>query len=120
MTGDDMSTKEELEQAVESAKTALRRAEDALLEWSDRPENNVFATMKEAESAIEDALLSMAADDCEGAYNCGADSYSRGFMVDGKTYIGTLTCEYNRHDKTYYYIDGHTFTVTEAATAFAA
>jgi Tfp pilus assembly protein PilX len=106
-------TKEELELVVENAKAALRRAEDALLEWSDRAENNVFATMEEAEAAIENELLVLARDDCEGAYNCGADSYSRAFMVDGKKYVGTLTCEYNRHDKTYYYVDGHDFTVAE-------
>jgi hypothetical protein len=81
------------------------------LEWADLAENNVFETMDKAEAVIENALLVMARDDCEGARNCGAESYSREFMVDGKTYVGTLTCEYNRHDKTYYYIDGHEFAV---------
>lgn len=58
---------------------------------------------------MEDKLLGQAREDCEGAYNCGADHYDQEFMVGDVRYLGTLTVEYNRHDKTYYYIDGSNF-----------
>ena len=54
----------------------------------------------------------MAFEDCEGAGNCGMDKYTQEFIVGDMHYIATLTVEYNRHDKTYYYIDETDFTVT--------
>ena len=115
-----MDTKQELQQAIATAKTTLADAKSDLLEWQSRVENNVFQSMEDAESDIEDALMKLARDACEGAYNCGATSYTREFMVDGKVYVGTLTLGYNRHDKTYYYIDEHEFSVIEKVVGAAA
>jgi hypothetical protein len=112
-----MTTKEELIERVLAAKREVMAAEAALAEWESLPENNVFATVEQASAVIENALLAQASDDCEGAHNCGAEKYTREFMVDDKTYVGTLTVEYNRHDKTYYYIDGYEFGVAEKQPA---
>lgn len=101
--------KQALQASATAARTALQGIEDAIKAWDSLPENNVFESL-EAAAALEDTLRDLAFRDCEGAGNCGAPIYERGFMVDGVRYIGTLTVEYNRHDKTYYYIDGATFT----------
>lgn len=106
-----MSTKEELVQAVLNAKQALAAAEVALEAFDTAPENNVFATLEEAESVLEDRLRQQAFQDCEGAHNCGNDEYEQEFVVDGKHYMATAKFEYNRHDKMYYYIDGSDFSV---------
>lgn len=100
-----MSTKEQLTQAVTDAKVALAAAEAALEGFDMLPENNVFASLDEAEGKLEDKMRGWARKDCEGSYNCGSDKYTCGFIVDGKEYVGTLKCEYNRHDKTYYYVE---------------
>ena len=103
--------KDALTANIAAARKALADAEAALSAFIASPENNVFASLEEAEGVLEDRLLGEAHEACEGSYNCGADSYTQEFIVDGKHYIATLECEYNRHDKTYYYVDGHEFTV---------
>lgn len=107
-------SKAELKQAVKNARANLALAEAAVEAWDDMPENNVFASLDEAESKVEDALLGRARNDCEGSYSGGADTYTRGFIVGGVTYIGTLSVEYDRHDKTYYYVDRYDFTFAPA------
>lgn len=101
-----------LTKCVVAAKYALLKAEDDLAAAIAAPENNIFATMEDAENKLEGRLSNMAAFDCEGAGNCGNDKYEQEFIVDGKRYMATYTPEYNRHDKTYYYIDGSDFEVT--------
>lgn len=108
-----MTTKQELELSVANAKAALATAEAALQAFHDAPENNRFDNLGEALAQIEDDLREQAFEDCQGAYNCGADSYSKDFYVGETLYRGTAEFEYNRHDKTYYYIDGCTFTYEE-------
>jgi hypothetical protein len=102
-------TKEELQQAIEVAKKNLAAAETALADFIASPANNVFETLEEAEEEIEDRLRNMAHADCEGSYNCGEDVYEQEFIVDDILYCAKLKCEYNRHDKTYYYLDGAEF-----------
>ena len=106
-----MPTKQELEAAIKEAKANLKRAKDAFYEWESLAENNVYDDLDFAESDVEERLAKQAFRDCQGAHNCGQDTYTQDFMVDGKRYRGTLTCEYNRHDKMYYYIDGSSFSV---------
>lgn len=101
----------ELEKNVADARTALSLAEQALAAFIASPVNNVFTTMQEAECVIESRLENMAHCDCEGAGNCGAEEYTQEFIVDGLHYMATLSLEYNRHDKAYYYIDGRQFSV---------
>lgn len=108
-----MTIKAELEASVANAKSALATAEAALQAFNDAPENNRFDDLNDALGAIEDQLRDLAFADCQGAYNCGDDFYSKDFYVGDKLYRGTAEFEYNRHDKTYYYIEECNFTYEE-------
>lgn len=107
-----MTTLEQLKSAVNEAKQALAGAESDLADFQERPENNVYASLDDAYE-LEDVLRGLAAQDCEGAYSVGDDEYSREFMVGDRVYVATLKCEYNRHDKTYYYIEEAEFSIAE-------
>ena len=104
-----MSTKLELEKKVNEAKHELAMAEFNLDNFMSSAENNRFEDLIEACSAVEDVLLTRAGDDCEWSHKCGRPSYAQEFMVGEQKYRGTLTVTYNRHDKTYYYVDGSSF-----------
>lgn len=108
-----MATKQELEQAVKDARANVESAEAALAAFEASPENNRFNDLDTALGTIEDALREEAYEDCQGAYNCGSDTYSREFYVGDTLYRGTADFEYNRHDKTYYYIEECNFTYEE-------
>lgn len=103
-------SRQELQAAVKTAEANLTAAKDALAAFESLAENNAFESLPKAASAIEDKLTKQAHQDCQGAYNCGANRYTQEFIVDGVRYLGTLKVEYNRHDKTYYYIEESTFT----------
>lgn len=104
-----MNTKKTLQLAVKVAQEALNAAESALYAFETSAENNVFESIEVACKKLQHVLYERASDDCEGSYNCGDEEYTQEFIVDGVKYIASLKCEYNRHDKTYYYIDGHKF-----------
>lgn len=108
-----MKTKEDLILAVKEAEKALNVARNELLEWESLAENNVFDDLDEAIYKIEERLYGLAEDDCEGSYNCGQKKYEQEFIVSGVRYLGTLECEYNRHDKTYYYVEHTEFSYKE-------
>ena len=103
-------TRDELVQAVTDAMSTLATAQDALDAFNARAENNVYESLQLALNTVEYQLQSRAYDACEGAGNCGLSEYTQLFIVDDITYIGLLEVEYNRHDKTYYYVDGQEFT----------
>jgi hypothetical protein len=114
MKGVNMAvTREELVNIVNNAEVALENVKAALLSFDQQAENNVFDFMEDAELDVEDMLQQRAQADCEGSYKCGQDVYKQEFMVDGVVYIGTLKCEYNRHDKKYYYVDETDFSVSK-------
>lgn len=108
-----MTNKQDLEKAVKDARTNLESAESALAAFEASPENNRFDDLDTALGKIEDALRHEAYEDCQGAYNCGNDTYTREFYVGDTLYRGTAEFEYNRHDKTYYYIEECNFTYEE-------
>lgn len=66
-----------------------------------------YETMDEALCEINDHHFNQAHEDCEGSYNCGSPQYETIAFVGDKHYIFTTPFEYNRHDKTYYYIDNY-------------
>lgn len=105
-----MLTRQQLIQAINDAEAALAAAKGALDDFDCLAENNVFPDLETAEDEMTDKLRAMASDDCKGAHNFGADEYTAEFTVDGVVYVGTLTVEYDRHDKTYYYVDEYKFT----------
>lgn len=105
----DMYTEEKLEAAVEKAQKQLDAAVSALTAFRTTAEYHTYKTLDEALGAMEDLLYGQAHADCEGSYNCGNDEYTQDFTVDGVVYTAKMTFEYNRHDKTYYYIEGSDF-----------
>jgi hypothetical protein len=109
-----MTTREELQNAITLAEGGLSLAKTALAEFEAKAENNVFESLDKAVYKIEGMLESRANQDCEGSHNCGQDEYTQEFMVAGVKYIGTLKVEYNRHDKTYYYVESSDFSYAPA------
>ncbi len=100
-----------LEQQIDSIDSAL--------------ENNVYVSHDAAERAIFTRYKNIASEACEGSYCCGNREYRQQYKLKGDATIfeALVTFEYNRHDKTYYYIDGidYSFSVfsdsAETATA---
>ena len=108
-----MNTKRQsLEAAVKQAKEQLSAAEQALEAFDQSPENNRFDTL-DAAYALEEVLRDRAYEDCQGAYNCGNDYYEQEFYVGDKLYVASANVEYNRHDKTYYFIETFDFQIEE-------
>jgi hypothetical protein len=96
---------ESLRVAVEVAEATLSDAYRALEAESTKAEYFVYANHEDAEDALYEILDSRAFHDCEGAGNVGQPEYRQEYIVDGNKFVGILEVEYNRHDKTYYYID---------------
>lgn len=105
-------TRESLMAAVKAARSSMNEAQAAYDKFDQAAENNVFDSLELA-GKLEKTLQARADEDCEGSYNCGLDVYEQEFMVDGVVYVAALACEYNRHDKTYYYVDSSEFTITQ-------
>jgi hypothetical protein len=61
-----------------------------------------------AEAAIHAKLDEEAHNDCEGSYNCGAECYFQEYTISGSPdiYVAKLSVEYNRHNRTYYFVEG--------------
>lgn len=110
LQGTTAPTREMLDAAVQAAQNQLNAASLALTEFIALPQNNVFESLEEAVSAIEGRLENQAHADCEGSHNRGEDVYEQEFIVGDIRYLGKLKCEYNRHDKTYYYVEESEFT----------
>lgn len=108
-----MKNKEQYLSDIKQAEIALSTAQIALADFLSLPENNKFTDLDDAVETIENQLRDKARNDCEGSYNCGFDTYNQLFMVNEDTYLGVLTCEYNRHAKTYYYLEEANFTYTK-------
>ena len=108
-----MTKLEEISTILEYTRIAYIEAKAAMTEYELSPEANTFVTIEDAVGTIEDKLLAEANADCEGSYNCGADVYTRTFYVNGVAYVGTLSVEYNRHDKEFYYCENYEFTHKE-------
>ena len=104
-----MKSKEDLINEVNLAELALFSAKEALQNFIDLPENNVYADLPTAIDTVTNKLEEKAFNDCVGAGNCGLESYEQLFIVNEDTYLGTLYCEYNSHDKTFYYIEDSRF-----------
>lgn len=110
-------SKEKLMEAVKTAKTTYDAAVRALSDFESDPRQHVYATLEEAEGYLEEALRDRAHADCEGSYNCGDSEYRQGFFVDDVEYVAIADVEYNRHDKTYYYVDGFDLRIEPAVKA---
>ena len=105
-----MTTRLEIEIALKAAEDLVESLSEALDHFDSLAENNVFDDLEYAIDQIEWKLCDEAEADCEGSYCFGDDTYTQEFIVNGVRYIGTLCCEYDNHDKRYYYVDEHKFT----------
>lgn len=102
-----------LKMDVIDAKDHLGSCVKALASAESDIQNHVYESLEKAEDSLYKALLSRANEDCEGSYCCGNDEYEQDFLVDGKEYTATMSFEYGRHDKTYYYIEDSYFSYKE-------
>lgn len=91
----------------------LVTAQQVLQDFDNQPESNTYDDYQKACYSVEGKLEYKASDACEGSHCYGLDHYEQEFIVNGVHYLGELSVQYNRHDKTYYYVDGTEFTVTE-------
>ena len=61
--------------------------------------------LTDLEDDIYEIAREWASEACEGAYNCGNEEYTVKFKVKDKIYSVEVGFSYNRHDKTYYYVE---------------
>ena len=97
---------QELKAKVRDTEKELKRLQKSLESFEDQPEYNRFDSLEEAEGFLEVKYLERAREACEGSYNMGKDHYIQIFYVRDQTYRFRIYIDYNRHDKTYYYVDG--------------
>jgi hypothetical protein len=102
-------TREQLVLSIKSAEQALKAAKTDLEAFDDAPEQNRFGSLEKAEEILTERLDERARDACEGAGKRGASAYKCRFTVGDVAYIGTVKIDYNRHDKTYYFVDEVSF-----------
>lgn len=113
MTKDDMK-----------AKIAIKQEEIAALEkciedFDSAIERNQYESHQIAEDFITERYSGIASEACEGSYCYGDEKYTQLYQIDGDTRIfeATVSFEYNRHDKQYYYVDGQDYSYKELESA---
>ena len=104
---------QQLQQNIVDKAKELELAKQTLRAYEDSPERNIYSSLDEAEGNLTEKLFSQAREDCVGRGNFGAESYEQEFSVLGKKYLATMTFEYNRLDKQYYYIDESEYSYKE-------
>lgn len=108
-----MTTKlEQLKLNVATALEALQLANQELEAFEQMPENFSYATLDDAED-LRDILRRRAHADCEMAGESGMEEYEQLCFIDGVLHKAVLTVEYDRHDKTYYYVDRVSLKITK-------
>jgi len=95
-----LTEKQTLENRLDVITAELTKLSSDVCHW-------VYETHEDAELEITDELEKRAHNDCEGSYNCGSDFYEQDYtLLDSPVvYTGIIKVEYNRHDKTYYYVE---------------
>ena len=111
----DMTTLTEYKNLTIDELTALKTAKQAELDLIDSQIDRLktdisqhqYANHDDTENHLSDLMESWAFNDCEGAGNCGAEQYEQAYQITGEpdVYLAVIDVEYNRHDKTYYYIE---------------
>jgi len=104
-----------LEAAVQTAKAAHDAAVTALDDFERAPANHVYDTIEDAEATLHEVMRDVASEDCEGSHNCGASEYRQGFFVVGVEYVAIASVEYNRHDKTFYFVEAFRLRIEPAS-----
>lgn len=94
-----------IQQSLAEAEKVVRDWHVLLAEADGDIQNHVYESLEQAENFLMNGFENQAFEDCEGANNCGEKEYSQDFIVDGVEYTATGIFTYDRHSKTYYYID---------------
>lgn len=102
-----MNKLEALKQNVETARNNLDKAEYDLREFELSAENNIYETVGEALSNIEDKLIEQIRDICSEENCCGDMEYTVKFLVNNEEYEFILYVYYGRYDKRFYFIDSY-------------
>lgn len=102
-------TKEDIQEAIKTLQKYVGQLEQRLAEIEGDINNHIYPDLDTAMGNLEGLFDSWANNDCEGSHCCGSPEYTQEFIVDDVKYMGIGLYEYNRHDKTYYYIDGSSF-----------
>ncbi len=108
-----MTTLQDLQDKIAAAHfilLGLQGEADVILQSA---EHNTFATREDADLKVRRLLYERAEIDCGSSYCCGEDEYIQEFMVGTQKYQATMTVEYNRIEKRYYYIDSSKYTSKE-------
>lgn len=100
--------KEQIATEIATHHKAIAVLEQSLMDIDSMIENNQYTDQKNAEYSITEHFSGIAHEQCEGSGNCGEPLFKRRYQIAGNpnTFEATVEFEYNRHDKTYYYIDG--------------
>ena len=100
--------KEQIAEEIAAHHKAIAKLEQSLDDFDSLIENNQYTDQKDAEYSITNRFSCIAYEQCEGAGNCGLPMFKQRYQITGNpnTFEATVEFEYNRHDKTYYYIDG--------------
>lgn len=107
--------KKAIQEKIKSLEAEIISLNAQLIAIDSSIEANVYQSLNDAKDFITERFQRIAEDACEGSYRYGDSEYKQLFMVDGKTYEATVSFEYNRHDKTYYYVDGTDYSFKEVA-----
>lgn len=101
--------KKEMKAKVKALQAEIAVLETQIEEFDSSPEQNIFESLDKAANQITDRFKDIAHQQCEGAGNCGSPEFKQKFSVDGKSYEATVGFEYDRYDKTYYYIENTSY-----------
>jgi len=95
--------------------TALEEVQCNLLSMKSNICFFQFKNHEEAQGLIEETLQSKASNDCEGSNCWGSSEYTQEYqLIDSDAvYEGKIKVDYNRHDKTYYYVDDVEYSFSE-------
>jgi len=104
-------TKDEISAQIKFLNAKVVDLENQIEAFDSAIEQNQYKNHKEAELKISGRYECIANEECEGSYNRGADEYMQQYQIEGEASIfeAFMKVEYNRHDKTYYYVDGFTY-----------
>ena len=107
--------KKQIAASIAEHHKAIAALEQSLIDFDSLIENNQYADHGGAEDSITDRFDGIARTQCEGAGNCGLPMFKQRYQIAGNpnTFEATVKFEYNRHDKTYYYIDGTDYSYVE-------
>ena len=99
---DDFVAKQE--EKIKEADKLIGQLKKELADYVADVNNNVFASLEEAEEELFNRYKDISARAC-GDGVCGKSRYTQDFTVNGVVYTVTFGVEYDRFDKRFYVVD---------------